>query len=311
MKRVLTVTVFMTLALMIFTGCFIFFEPDGPSENTPEAVIIGGETEEPQSSEEAGIATPEGGDIPTEEPFESPTEEPSPTKEQPTEEQPLKGLVIGIDPGHQAVGNFEKEPCAPWGPDKNATVNNEVMKTKTSSGTEGRFSKKEEYVLTLEISLKIRDKLEKLGAKVVMTRETHDVNLSNIDRAVIGNEAGCDVMLRIHANGIDNESVNGVETWVRGRGDGSEEYIALGEYEKKLSEELLDCFVRATGAKRRYANTSDNYTGLNWSTVPSIILECGFMSNEIEDLNMSKPEYQEKIAEAVAEWLKTSSVLKR
>ena len=50
---------------------------------------------------------------------------------------PLKGLKICVDPGHQGSSMSEKEPCAPWGPESNSSVNNTVMKAKATSGTTG------------------------------------------------------------------------------------------------------------------------------------------------------------------------------
>ena len=267
------------------------------------------------SSGQSGINKP--GSSPTPEPSLS-TEIPEATAgpeetEEPTAEPyiPLAGLIIGIDAGHQAAANLDKEPCAPWGPEANPSVNNLTMKTKTTAGTEGKFTRVPEYVATLNISLKVRDKLEALGATVVMTRETHDVNISNIDRTNICNEAKCDVVVRIHCNGADNPDVSGVEAWIRGGGDGTPEYRELSEYERKLADELLAYFVNATDCVKRNVNKSDSYTGLNWSTVPSIILECGFMSNETEDNRLVSEEYQYKIADGIAEWLINSNALKR
>jgi len=229
------------------------------------------------------------------------TDEPTPV---PTEkiETPLAGLTICIDPGHQSVQMKDKEDLAPW---------DTTQKTKCSSGTQGKFTNVPEYVVTLEISLKIKASLEAKGAKVVMTRETNDVSLSNIDRAKIGNDCNADVVLRIHCNGSDNANVNGIECWVPGNGDNSSSYKELAAYDNKLASELLDYLIVATGANRRNVNSSDNYTGLNWSTVPSIIIETGFMSNETEDKLLVTSEYQQKIADGITNWLINSTVLKR
>ncbi|MCR5693476.1 MAG: N-acetylmuramoyl-L-alanine amidase [Clostridia bacterium] len=292
--KIMTITVVALLCVAVILGFIIFIV------STNQGGIAGNNTPVPTSE-----ATPDGG-TETSAPTEPPTEEPTPTPE-----PPLAGLIIGIDPGHQKKMNGDKEPCAPWGPEGNSKVNKTVMKTKTSSGTQGKFTNQPEYIVTLDISLKIKAKLEALGATVVMTRETHDVDLSNIDRANICNEAGCDVTLRIHCNGADKESVNGVEAWIRGVGDGTKEYKELGEYEKQLAEELLRYYVNSTGAINRGVKTSDNYTGLNWSTVPSIIIECGFMSNEEEDNKLASAEYQQQIADGIANWLLNTKVLKQ
>lgn len=298
-NTVMVLIVVALLCIAMFLGVLVIYKssiPAGtaPSNATPEPTALLINTEEP-TADVSETETPAA---------ETPTEAPTPS-------DVLRGLVIGIDPGHQGRSNNDKEPCAPWGPEANPAINNETMKTKTASGTEGKFSGVAEYVATLDISMQIKERLELLGATVVMTRESHDVDLSNIDRAKIGNDANCDVVIRIHCNGAEKESVSGVEAYVRGRGDNTEEYLALGAYEKKLADELLKYFVKATGAINRGAKTSDNYTGLNWSTVPSIILECGFMSNETEDYKLTSESYQRKIAEGIADWLVNTEVLKK
>ncbi len=294
-KKAMIIIVAVLLFIAVFLGMLILVDKvimaPRTSDNRPEATA----TQAPSENE-----TPDAGETAT----------PSPTEEA-TPDLPLTGLVIGIDAGHQGKANTEKEPCAPWGKDKNPAVNNETMKTKTSSGTAGKFTNMPEYIVTLQISLRMKAKLTALGATVVMVREDNNVNLSNIDRANIGNDANCDVMLRIHCNGADNPSTSGIEAWIRGSGDGTEEYKALGEYERLLAEEMLTYLVNATNAQRRRVNSSDSYTGLNWSTVPSIIIECGFMSNEEEDNKLITDEYQDLIAQGFADWLVNSTVLKR
>ena len=293
-KKVLYIILAALFCVALVLGIVVMIVSSGQSGINK----IGRPTAEPTSE---ATQTPEIAEV-TPEITEAPTEEPY---------LPLKGLTVGIDPGHQAKANLDKEPCAPWSADANPSVNDHTMKTKTTAGTEGKFSKVPEYIVTLDISLKIRDKLASLGATVVMTRETHDVDISNVERAKICNDANCDVVIRIHCNGADNPDVSGVEAWIRGAGDNTPEYRELSEYERKLADELLAYFVNSTDAKKRNVNKSDSYTGLNWSTVPSIILECGFMSNKDEDMLLVTDDYQNKIADGIADWLINSKTLKR
>lgn len=264
------------------------------------AIVIfatAGKTGEKNSSEKT--------DAPTESSeTESPSENtPAPTDvKTPENKGPLSGLTVCLDPGHQKEQMTDKEDLAPW---------DKTQKQKVSSGTEGKFTHNNEYEINLQVALKIRDALTKEGANVVMVRETNDVKLSNIDRAKIGNDCNADVVLRIHCNGSDNPAVSGTEMWVRGNGDNSNECKERSTYDKALATELLDVLCETTGTKKRNVNTSDSYTGLNWSTVPSIIIELGFMSNETDDKNLGDPAYQEKVAVGIANWLKTSTVLKR
>ncbi len=216
--------------------------------------------------------------------------------------QPLAGLVICVDAGHQDTGLSEKEPCAPWGPDANSKVNNTVMKAKATSGTSGVSTKKPEYQVNLEIALKLRDALEAKGATVVMSRTDNSSRLSNRDRALMANEKNCVLTFNIHCNGSDNQSVSGIELYVRGAGDNTSEYAERSKNEAALGQKLLDKLAAGTGAKKRSVNKSDSYTGINWRDHTTFIIECGFMSNPEEDVNLSTPEYQDKLVNAIVKF---------
>ena len=197
----------------------------------------------------------------------------------------LAGIVIGIDPGHQAKGNPEKEAVAPGSSE---------MKAKVSSGTAGVKTRIPEYQTDLEISLQLRDALEALGCTVYMTRETNDVDISNQERAIMMNELGADLVLRLHCDGNNDASVHGASMYVRKTGAMAEESAAAAEI-------LLECMAEATGAKKRGVFKRDSYTGLNWSEVPCILVEMGFMSNPEEDEKLNDPAYQALLVEGMAE----------
>lgn len=230
---------------------------------------------------------------------------------EPTADLPLFGVVVCVNAGHQGQGNSEKEPCAPWDASKNPQNNNETLKAKCSSGATGKFTRIPEYITTLQISKCIESTLKELGATVVMIRDTHDVNISNVERAQKANEVKADVFLNVHCNGSDNSEVNGIDLYVRGTGDGSSEYLARAGKDYMMATELLSCLTEATGAKKRNVNKSDVYSTINWAEVPSIILELGFISNETEDYNLNNAEYQQKIADGIATWLKATSYIEK
>ena len=197
----------------------------------------------------------------------------------------LAGVVIGIDPGHQGKGNSEKEAIAPGSSE---------MKAKVSSGTAGVSTRIPEYQVNLDVSLMLREALEKEGATVVMTRETHDVDISNQERAIMCNEAGCDLVLRIHCNGASDKNVHGMGMYVRATGACAEESYAAAEW-------LLDAMAAATGAKAQGIFKRDTYTGLNWSEVPCVLVEMGYMSNPEEDELLCDPDYQALLVDGMVE----------
>lgn len=200
-------------------------------------------------------------------------------------EKPLSSVKIGIDPGHQARGNNEKETIAP---------NSKKTKPKVSSGTAGVKTRIPEYKTTLEISLKLRDALVEQGAEVYLTRETHDVNISNQERAKMMNALGVDLVLRIHCDGAENRSKHGIALYCS-----KSNSIAAESY--RACEAILPAVCAVTGAKNNGIISNDNYTGQNWSTVPCLMVECGFASNPEEDVLLNTEDYQWKLAEGMTQ----------
>lgn len=189
--------------------------------------------------------------------------------------------IIVIDAGHQGKGNSSLEPIGP-----NATT----LKPKVAAGTTGIATKIPEYQLTLTVAKKLKEALIAQGYQVIMIRESHDVNISNKERAEIANQAGADVFIRIHANGSNDTSVHGVLTACQ---TAQNPYCA-SQYPSsfKLSQSVVNYMAAATGAQNRGVWKTDNMTGINWCTVPSTIVEMGFMSNYEEDRKMSTNDYQ-------------------
>lgn len=197
--------------------------------------------------------------------------------------------VVVIDPGHQGSGDSTKEPNGPGSTE---------MKARVTSGTAGVSTGVAEYVLNLDISLKLKTELENRGYTVYMTRSTHNVNISNMERAQYASSVGADIAVRIHANGSSNASVNGAETLAPST---SNPYVAhLANASQSLSRCVVNEYCSATGFKNRGVIASDTMTGINWSEVPVTILELGFMSNAAEDQAMQDATMQNNMVQGIA-----------
>ena len=228
---------------------------------------------------------------PTQPSTTAPTQPPTEAPTQPPTEAPRKKLIV-IDAGHQAKANYDKEPLGPGAAE---------LKTKVSSGTQGVATGLEEYRLNLMVAEKLRQILEARGYETVMIRTTHDVNISNAERAQVANELHADAFIRVHANGSDDPKINGIITICQTKKNPYNSALYGASY--LLSEKVLDEMVKATGAKRLYIWETDTMSGINWCQVPVTIVEMGFMTNEAEDRKMATDAYQELLAQGIANGL--------
>ena len=193
---------------------------------------------------------------------------------------------VCVDPGHQWKGDSQTEPIAPG---------SKIQKAKVTSGTTGVSTKKPEYALTLEVGLKLRNKLEETGYAVTMTRTENEVEISNMERAQVCNEHS-EIAIRLHADGAESRSVRGFSVLHPANGEhtgsiyaGSKQLAAL--LDEKMREE--------TSASSRGLSERADLTGFNWSTIPVVVLEMGFMTNPEEDRLLSEAAYQDQIVASI------------
>lgn len=200
---------------------------------------------------------------------------------------PLSGKMILIDPGHGINSSNRKEPVAPG---------SSKMKSAFVSGTAGKNQTEEE--LNLAVALKVRNSLSELGADVYMTRETHECDVSNVERAKMGNELGADLVIRIHADGNNDSSVKGASMLIPSSKHVSDEVYNSS---KSAGNIIFEEVIKSTGADNRGVVERHDMTGFNWSEVPVVLLEMGFMSNPEEDALMETDEYQQKITYGIVQ----------
>ncbi len=226
---------------------------------------------------------------------EASTEEPTETEsEELTEEVTEKryavtGKVIVVDAGHGKNPSKEKEPNAPG---------STVMKTAFATGTSGKYQTEEE--LNLAVALKLQAALEERGAIVHMTRTTHETTLSNVGRAQFANDLNADISVKLHADGNNSSSPHGTSMLIPGNTYVSDDVVTKS---REAGEIVLNEFVAATGAKNRGLSVRNDMTGFNWSTVPVILIEMGFMTNPEEDALLATDEYQNKMVQGIVSGL--------
>ena len=214
-----------------------------------------------------------------------------------------ESFMIVIDPGHQAKANLEQEPI---GPDARET------KYKVTGGTTGVVTGKPEYVLTLEAANLLKAHLEKKGFQVILTRTSHDVDISNRERAEIANRHEANLFVRLHADGSESSATSGFSVLVPAKDNPytaavyEDSYSAAQIVLTHLSKEIP---IHQNGIFFR-----NDMSGFNWSKVPVILPEIGFMTNPEEDKKLSEEAYlthvMELLASGIEEYVKEKSKTK-
>lgn len=181
--------------------------------------------------------------------------------------------VVVIDPGHDLRANPETEPIGPG---------SATRKIKDGGGTRGVVSGIPEAELNLAVSLRLRALLRAAGVRVVMTRTTTArTSMGNVARARIANRARAALFLRVHADGATSASVRGTHVlhpaWRRGWTD--DVHAASRRAARLVQAELRG----ALGFPDRGLQERADITGFNWSNVPVVLAEMGFMTNPTED----------------------------
>jgi N-acetylmuramoyl-L-alanine amidase len=152
----------------------------------------------------------------------------------------------------------------------------------------------EEDDINLAVSKFLKAELEDRGAKVIMTRsdenaiaDTKDADMEK--RRVIIRDSGSDIVVSVHMNSFKDESVSGPLVLFM---TGSVKGKALAEYiQQRLNDELEP---ESKGTAR-----SENLHVLRAGNQPSVLVECGFISNPDEEKKLLTEDYQKKVAKAI------------
>jgi N-acetylmuramoyl-L-alanine amidase len=197
---------------------------------------------------------------------------------------------IVVDPGHDARANLATEPIGPGSSQR---------KIKDGGGTSGVVSGTPESVVNLQVSKRLRKLLVADGYCVTMTRtRNRGRSMGNVARAQIANREHAALFVRIHADGSTDGSRNGTSmlypAFHRGwTGD------VLPE-SRVAARRMQRALVKSLGSRDLGLSRRSDITGFNWSDVPVVLAELGFLTNPREDRLLNSPRYQQRAARGLA-----------
>lgn len=240
--------------------------------------------------------TEEVSEAETEAETETQSETEAVSEEEQTEnaESQTEKIMVAIDASHQGADAdlTEEEPVGPG---------SETMIKGFSEGISGTATGLEENELNLEVATKLKDILEERGYEVFMTREDADTQLSEVERAELVNASDAQILISLHANGGDDSSERGACAQAPSY---ENPYITDTDLVKKsnaLGDIVLQAYCDKTGLTDKGLYNIDSRAQINWSKIPVIVLEMGFMSNTEDDTYMAEDTNQQKMAEGIAD----------
>ncbi len=185
---------------------------------------------------------------------------------------PLNNRVIAIDAGHGG-----------WDPGK--------------TGKTGMNEKD----INLDIANKLCTFLEDAGAEVYLTRPSDDAlgktkSKDMKERIDIIKNSEADIMISIHQNAFPKPNAKGAQSF----------YFKQSQDGKLLAECIQKSLIQSLDEKNsRVAKENNNYYILKNTQIPSVIIECGFLSNPDEETKLNNEDYRLKTAWAIFDGIRT------
>ena len=160
--------------------------------------------------------------------------------------------------------------------------------------------------LNLTIARKLKYYLETSGVQVIMTRDSDtglyketDSHKKTADlkaRCQLINDTAPALTISIHQNSYSDAGISGAQVF----------YYSTSEKSRLLAEQLQEKLISMVDpTNHRAAKANDSYYMLRKTVSPTVIVECGFLSNEKECKKLQEEKYQDKIVEAIYQGIVT------
>ena len=158
-------------------------------------------------------------------------------------------------------------------------------------GAVGRTTEVTESYLNLQFALKLKSICEEYGFNVVLTRKdmnglysafaTNKKRSEMEKRMEIIEEANPDLVVSIHMNSFSTSEARGAQVF----------YAETHSEYEEFAQKVQDALNAKIDYAKKTAKSSDFYV-INTTPIPSILVECGFLSNPEEEALLVSEEYQ-------------------
>ena len=133
----------------------------------------------------------------------------------------------------------------------------------------------------MSVALLLKEDLISRGYNVVLTKESVSESKSNIERAEVGNKNNANLVVRIHADSCEDKSVNGASIHVPAKNEYTSSFYDVS---KSYGTKIINTYTKEVNIKNRGVIERNDLTGFNWSKVPVVLVEMGYLSNKEDDL---------------------------
>ena len=271
MQRKITLLFIITSILVMVTGCVTINLESSNEKETSKVEDV--QSSEKNDSNKKQITNKD----------ESSNEDNSNKDNDSNEEN--SNITIVIDPGHSSTGTSGNEPVSP---------NSSTTKLKDGLGATGSYTNIPEHKTNMSVALLVTSK----GYNVILTKQDVAESKSNIERAEVGNKNNADLVVRIHADSAENSSISGASMHVPANNEYTSSFYKIS---KSYGTTILNTYVDEIGIKNRGVIERNDLTGFNWSKVPVVLIEMGFLSNKEDDNFVSNTANHPKIAKAISD----------
>jgi N-acetylmuramoyl-L-alanine amidase len=145
--------------------------------------------------------------------------------------------------------------------------------------------------ITLAVALKLRSALEKrLGLQVRMSRD-EDLMLRDAQRVTLANRESGDILISLHAGASRSVTASGIEVY--------HSPVEVGMDAESIAQSISMALVEATGTPSRGVREA-RLSIFRDIEMPAVLIELGFLTNQVDAAQIVDEAYQQKIADGIA-----------